>query len=811
MRTLNVFLASSEELDYYRMSFGNLVRRLDNVYEKRGVRIRLFEWEDYDAAYNDRRKQDEYNDFARRSDMFIAMFGEKANRFTLEEFDVALEEFCKRGGPKVYVYCEELEKVGKHATKELEEFQTRLSQELGYYWFRYDNRESMQFQFVMQLQHLENGMMEEVKVEGGNVVLDGLQVARMENLRFASANEDYQEMSRELAELPIKIDEARLRLDEHPEDEDLVEDLQRKLDKYNDLKGRFEEHQQLLFQAAIRVAKLQGEMITERMRDAMHALDDGRVRDAIDILDLAEEDAHRNLEGFKRSEEDMEQKRQMVFSSIDELLLKASSVMADASVSIEDRIKKADKIYIQADEMAQESEYDKEKYIDLLLEYLRFLDNYSYFQKAMDVAKKLVLFCETNYGKEHPWSATSYEEIGGQYFENGDYGQALKYYLKAVKINKKLLGEEHPNTATTYNRLSMAYLELGNNNKALFYGKKAIKICEKIYGTKNTNTGKVYENYGNILWKQGNYAKALDCYLNALFIFINEYGEEHTYIATTYDSIGLVYFALDDLENALMHHQKALDIQMKMLGLMNQSTASTLNNIGSVYWKKGDQTIALQYLLKALDIREIILGLEHPITARTYDLIGNIYYTQGDYETALDYYLKALLIFEKVYGFDHPATGALFTNVGNIYWSIAEYDMALEYYMKDLIISEKTLDRYDPDLAYSYNNIGNVYMKIGNYKEALKYHLKAMVIKEKALGIDHSSTATTYDNIGYLYYLQENYKKALKFFIKAAAIRENVLGIDNTLTVASNKSIGDVYLKLGDKSKAEEYFSKSKR
>ena len=74
MKTIKIFLASSEELTEDRNAFGNLVRRLDKIYEKRGIRIELFEWEDYDAAYNDCRKQDEYNDQIKASDMFLALF-----------------------------------------------------------------------------------------------------------------------------------------------------------------------------------------------------------------------------------------------------------------------------------------------------------------------------------------------------------------------------------------------------------------------------------------------------------------------------------------------------------------------------------------------------------------------------------------------------------------------------------------------------------------------------------------------------------------------------------------------------------------
>ena len=88
-RVIKIFLASSEELEADRYRFGNLIRKLDNIYEKRGIRIELFEWEDYDAAYNGMRKQDEYNERVRASDMFLALFHKKAGKFTIEEINIA--------------------------------------------------------------------------------------------------------------------------------------------------------------------------------------------------------------------------------------------------------------------------------------------------------------------------------------------------------------------------------------------------------------------------------------------------------------------------------------------------------------------------------------------------------------------------------------------------------------------------------------------------------------------------------------------------------------------------------------------------
>ena len=212
MKTIKIFLASSEELDNDRMAFGNLVRRLDDMYEKRGIRIKLFEWEDYDAAFNDRRKQDEYNNYVRQSDVFLALFHKKAGKFTIEEFNVASEEFKTKTSPKVYTYCKDLQ-PGEEETPELIEFKKHLFDEMGHYWCRYDSRESLQLQFVMQLQLVESSQMKDLKVENGEVSLDGLRIAKMDKLKFAAANEDYVKAQQEINELHDEIEEMQLSLE----------------------------------------------------------------------------------------------------------------------------------------------------------------------------------------------------------------------------------------------------------------------------------------------------------------------------------------------------------------------------------------------------------------------------------------------------------------------------------------------------------------------------------------------------------------------------------------------------------------------
>jgi hypothetical protein len=124
------------------------------------------------------------------------------------------------------------------------------------------------------------------------------------------------------------------------------------------LQKDLEDYQQILFNTAKRIVQLQGKRITERMQRAMDAFNDGKVREANIILDEAEADARRNFEDYKQSKEITELKRQAVFNSIEELLLKASTIMADASIPIEERIENTQKTYTLADEMAQGTDFD---------------------------------------------------------------------------------------------------------------------------------------------------------------------------------------------------------------------------------------------------------------------------------------------------------------------------------------------------------------------------------------------------------------------------------------------------------------------
>ena len=612
IRTIKIFLASSDELADERIKFGDFIRSLDDTYEQRGFRIKLIKWEDLPMGYDGRPTQETYNEYVRQCDLFVSLFYTKAGEFTLEEYNVARQTQLEFGRPTIYVFLQVLDKR-EQEDKSLTDFKQTLSRTVRLYWTNYESSDSLQLKFVMDLLKVENKRLEDLKVENGIVNWGNIPIARMDNLSFASGNKDYQRMSLRLQELSDEIADARQLSDDHPEVDRYRDKLQKLLNEQNTLKKALADQQSLLLDTAIRIAQTQGDEITDSMRRAAEAFEAGNVAKANEILDQAERQGDQMYDEYLNNQS-LQQWRQNLHKTIDELLQQTTMVMADVTVPIEQRIQKTHTLYQKADERASHTLYDKEKYAKLLFDYAKFLFQYGKYQESARIFLRQIALSEELYGTGSTETATSYNNIGFVYYRQGDYAKALEYYFKALEISEKVLGKEHPDTATSYNNIGLVY-------------------------------------YG-----QGDYAKALEYYFKALDIQEKVLGKEHPDTATSYNNIGVVYRIQGDYAKALEYYFKDLKISEKVLGKEHPDTATTYNNIGGVYDSQGDYAKALEYYFKDLQISEKVLGKEHPDTATSYNNIAWVYRAQEQYALSLEYYTKALRIRERILGANHPST-----------------------------------------------------------------------------------------------------------------------------------------------------------
>ena len=742
MKTIRIFLASSEELENDRNAFGNLIRKLNKTYQMRGIELYLFEWEDYDAAYNNRRKQDEYNEKVRASDMFLAVFHIKAGRFTLEEFDVAIEEFRRRGLPKSYVYCKDL-KDDEVESQELKEFKERLDNELGHYWSRYSNRDTMQLHFVMQLQLVEGCNSNSLKVEDGTVVLDGQSIAHMENLPFAALNNHHRTLREQLQELNEEI--AKLESSDSLS-ADKEQQLNANKQERNKIREKLQEHEQFLLDAAVRFAKYTGESITDSVKRAIKLFNEGKVSEARDELEKAKSTAKTIRLG-------LEEYKAAARENIAVYLSSASVTLADDRYIIEERVKKAQKDYQDALELATECDYEAEKYGELLFEYATFLYDYAKYNEALVFWFKALEIYKTKLEIDHTNTAMLYKlynNIAAGYCKIGEYDNALKYLYKCLEIQEKVLSTEQPEIAMSYNNIGVAYDALGEYDDALKYHFKALKIRENVLGVEHPDTAMSYNNIGAAYMRLREDDEALKYHFKALKIRENVLGVEHPDTAMSYDNIGAVYCELGEYEDALKYLFKELKIQENVLGVEHPDVAKSLANIGFVYSNLGEYNNALMRYSEALEIFEIAFEKEHPDVAHLYVNIGEVYYNLGDYNNALKNYSKALEVFEIFFEEEHSDIAKLYHAIGCVYCQLMEYYTALKYYSKALEVYKIIFEEEHPDIAELYHDIGRVYRYVGESNNALNYYSKALQTYENVISRKNVDLETLNDRISIL-------------------------------------------------------------
>lgn len=564
MKEIKVFLASSEELKYDRLAFSDLIRKLDNIYEKRGIRIKLLQWEDFDSAYNDKRKQDEYNEYVKQSDLFLALFRTKAGKFTVEEFELARDEHREKGLPKPHVYCRDLNE-GETEDKTLTEFKQRLFDEMGYFFVRYKNEDGLNLHFVMQLQLFENSTQEQVETDGNLITFCGETIAKTDNIDFFAKNKDFIRMREDLKDLNEDIEDLRLRQASAPEDERLKNRIQEKLNKRNALQEEFEHYRKQILNIERRIIELQGQEINEAVKRAMEAFAEGEVNKADIILSEATQGVAQRREEYIEHKKTGEQMRKNLLADIDALLLKAETVLSNTEKTIEERISEALNAYREADKTAKEIDCPAEKYIKLLLKYGVFLGKYAYYKESLEVNLRFIQFSEETNGQNET-TARSYNNIGIVYRKLGDYDKALEYHNKALEIQKAVFGENHPYTASSYVNIGAVYGNLGDNDKALEYNFKALEIFKAVLGEKYPYIADSYNNIGVVYRNLGEYDKALEYYFKALEIYKAVLGESHPYTQHTLENIAKVKQKLEESQGKTEEPKKKKGFWSKLFG-----------------------------------------------------------------------------------------------------------------------------------------------------------------------------------------------------------------------------------------------------
>ncbi len=153
-KTLKIFIASSIELKEERKLIEDYIDRENKILNKKNVFLETVIWEDFDDSVSATRKQDDYNRAILESDIVLSIFFTKAGNFTVEEFQMAYQNYLKHRKPIIYTYFKkgqvDIDQVTLEGLKTKEAFLEFL-EGIGHFPTYFTSSENLIIKFGRQL------------------------------------------------------------------------------------------------------------------------------------------------------------------------------------------------------------------------------------------------------------------------------------------------------------------------------------------------------------------------------------------------------------------------------------------------------------------------------------------------------------------------------------------------------------------------------------------------------------------------------------------------------------------------------------
>uniref|UniRef100_UPI00402711F2 tetratricopeptide repeat protein n=1 Tax=Prevotella sp. TaxID=59823 RepID=UPI00402711F2 len=612
MKTITVFLASSNELNYDRNSFQALIAKLDDIYEPRGIRIKCRRWEDFPAYCTGERTQDVYNQTVRSCDMCICMFHKEAGQYTIEEFEQALDEYrTNHSHPKTFVYIRALVE-GEVETDELKAFKDQLFKSIGHYWCNYACDDAMNLHFVMQLERLMPDMglaagdSSQLQVEEGKVTLQGVKIADYTNLPFAAANHEYCSLKEKYAQLDKDITQLRaLGIDD-------THDLLREkvIDRQKCHEQMMNMEKQLLDMALLVNKTISSHSpMSERKRLAIEMFEQGNIKGVISVLneeDMASEAKQAELEIARgrqlvQSGNDLIEKGiQTIQAQVEDYILRAKALMLDFDNS--DRFSLACNAYERAVELTR-NHLSQAELADRLNDYYCFLYDNNQFSKCEAYIEECVSIraelCRDHPETYEPYLADSYNNLALLYSDTQRFQESESMHKSALVIRERFAKANpqayEPDLADSYNNLAVLYKDTQRFEESESMYKSALAIHERLAKANpqayEPDLADSYNNLALLYSHTQRFHESEAMYKSALAIRERlAKASPQAYepaLANSYNNLALLYSDTQLFEESESMYKSAIAIRERLAKANPQAyeadLANSYNNLANLY------------------------------------------------------------------------------------------------------------------------------------------------------------------------------------------------------------------------------------
>ena len=612
MKYIKLFLASSAvEFEQERNELGSYIRMLNDIYAKRGIYFELTIWDDLSDAVTRDCAQEECSQEIRNSQYFYVLFGKDAGEDTIQEFNVALEQFRKSGAPHIYTYFRQLP-AGQPASQSVKDFMERLDQEIGHYYSTFTHLDAVKLNMLLELTRNSN-LNSNLKFEDGKAKLDGKPVLALGNVPIYSKNEELQKRIAEKQRLDEEFADLRVAMITAPEDDELFSRLMDVSKQRNQLSDQIHQMEMSILDLCSTVSEMNasGRPLSWREKKAVQLLDAGNYQGALAILN----DVQRQKE-LEQAKEIEKNGLDRIRGYISENRLKIETLTSQSVTGVTiQTISELDACYEETVKLAEEYRIE----LDVLYDYADFLGKLHRYSKGIAVAKRLDTYYELEQAPESDQAALK-NLLGVFYSNTNQFKEAGKCYQKALEICRRLSRKAPEaydrDVAMACNNLGVFYHRTNRMKEAEEYYQEVLDIYRRL----EKKNPEAYEGYvadacnslGNLYRDTKRMKEAEECYQKALEIRRrvakkNSDAYEGN-VADSCNNLGIFYSDTNRIKESEKYYQEALEIYRQLAKknpkAYDKDVAYTSRNLAALYFKEGKKEKSKPYFEHALTLYE---------------------------------------------------------------------------------------------------------------------------------------------------------------------------------------------------------------
>ncbi|MFN9559959.1 MAG: tetratricopeptide repeat protein [Dolichospermum sp.] len=209
----------------------------------------------------------------------------------------------------------------------------------------------------------------------------------------------------------------------------------------------------------------------------------------------------------------------------------------------------------------------------------KFYEGQGLYQVAEFWYQQLVKVCQTLFTGDHPYVATSLNNLAYLYNSQGKYSEAEPLYLDALEMRRRLFTGDHSNVATSLNNLAVLYCNQGKYSKAEPLYLDALEMTRRLFTGDHPDVASSLNNLAYLYKSQGRYSEAEPLYLEALEMRKRLFTGDHPNVASSLNNLAGLYYSQGRYSEAELLYLDALAMSERVQGTNHPNTIIFRNNL----------------------------------------------------------------------------------------------------------------------------------------------------------------------------------------------------------------------------------------